>query len=279
MTAEASSYDAIGGSGKRFWKRAQTRLRTPAWRVVERNAVLARRQWYIFASGGFEPFLFLMSVGVGVGALVSEVAGPGGTAVPYREFVAPGMLSAAAMNGIIFGTTVNFFIRVKYIHTYDAMLATPITTRDVVRGELGWAVLRVGIYSAAFILTMWAMGLLHSAWAVLLLPAAVLISFAFGSVGLAASTWLRSWLDFDAIFVVTVPMFMLSATFFPLDRYPRAMQIVVQFSPLYHGADLSRRLALGGVGWGQLVSVLYLVVIGIVGLRVAERRVAALLQP
>ncbi len=256
-----------------------TIFRRPMWRIVERNAIVSRRSWYVYLTGGLEPFLFLFSVGVGVGALVDSVTSPSGDLISYRDFVGPAMLGGAAMNNAIFDSTLNFFVRFKYLKTYDAILATPLTTRDLLRGELAWSLSRVTIYSSAFIVTILAMGMLASPWAVFALPAAVLIAFAFGALGMAASTWMRSWLDFDLVFLATVPMFLFSATFFPLDQYPRVLQLVVQVSPLYHGTDLLRRLVLGGVGWAQLLSVAYLVAIALAGLRVAERRVARQLQP
>lgn len=251
----------------------------PLWRVVERNAIVSRRTWYVYLAGGLESFLFLFSVGVGVGALIESVASPSGELVAYRDFVAPAMLGGAAMNSAVFDSAINFFVRFKYIQTYEAMLATPLTTRDLLRGELAWSMIRVAIYSTIFLLTMLAMGLVDSWWAVLALPAVLLMALAFGSIGMLASTWMRSWLDFDLVFVATVPLFLFSATFFPLGEYPRPLQVVVQVSPLYHGTDLLRRLVLGGVGWAQIASVAYLVGLAVVGLRVAERRVAGLLQP
>ncbi len=254
-------------------------FRRSPWRIVERNALVSRRSWYVYLTGGAEPFLYLFSVGVGVGALIDTVAGPDGTAVSYRSFVAPGMMAAAAMNAVILDTTVTFFVRFKYIRTYDAMLATPLSPRDVVRGELLWSLSRVVVYSGAFFVTMLAMGLLESPWAVLMLPGAVLIGFSFGALGLAGSTWIRSWLEFDLVFVAAIPMFLFSATFFPLQRYPEWLQWVVRASPLYHGADLLRRMALGSMGWTQLGSAAYLAVLGLGGLWVAQRRVTRLVQP
>jgi lipooligosaccharide transport system permease protein len=114
---------------------------------------------------------------------------------------------------------------------------------------------------------------------VLMLPTAVLIGYTFGAIGLAGATRLRSWLDFDLIFVAVIPVFLFSATFFPLERYPEWLQWIARGSPLYHGADLLRRLALGSVGIAQLGSVAYLVVLGAVAQGIAERRVTRLIQP
>jgi lipooligosaccharide transport system permease protein len=256
-----------------------TIFRRPPWRVVERNAIVSRSTWYVYLAGGSEPFLYLFSIGVGVGALVDTVAGPDGSQISYRSFVAPGMLAAAAMNAVIIDTTLMFFVRFKYIQTYDAMLATPLSPRDLVRGELLWSLSRVVFYAGAFLVTMLLMGLLESPWAVLMLPTAVLIGYTFGAIGLAGATRLRSWLDFDLIFVAVIPVFLFSATFFPLERYPGWLQWIARGSPLYHGADLLRRLALGSVGITQLGSVAYLVVLGAVAQGIAERRVTRLIQP
>ena len=157
------------------------------WRLVERNALAYRRMWYIFLSGFAEPLFFLLSIGIGVGELVGDVQ-VGSQTIDYRTFVASGLLATAAMNGSLLDTTFNFFAKMKYAHTFDAVLATPLGPRDVARGELLWALLRGSIYSAAFVVTMWLFDDLLSLWAVLMLPTAVLIGFAFAGAGLAACT-------------------------------------------------------------------------------------------
>ncbi len=108
-------------------------------------------------------------------------------------------------------------------------------------------------------------------------PGAILIGFAFASVGMALSTWVRSWTDFDKLQLVLLPMFLFSATFYPITAYPPALQAFVQLTPLYHGVDLLRGLTTGAVGAGQIVDVLYLVVMGLVGLAVVSRRLERLL--
>ena len=154
------------------------------WRLVERNALAYRRTWPIFLSGFLEPLLFLLSIGIGVGALVGDLpVGP--LVVSYKVFVAPGLLASAAMNGALLDTTFNFFVKFKYSHTYDAVLATPVGTGDVATGEVLWALMRGAIYSTAFLVTMLFFGLVLSWWALLVVPAAVLIGFAFAGGGLA----------------------------------------------------------------------------------------------
>ena len=176
--------------------------------------------WLVFVSGVAEPLFYLLSVGVGIGGLVGTVAGPGGQAVPYREFVAPGLLAVSALNGAMYDSTFNIYGRMKFAKLYDAVLATPIGPGEVALGEVGWAVLRGVMYAVAFMLVMLALGLLHTPWALLAIPGAVLISFAVASVGVACTTYMKSWQDFDYVLLVSVPLFLFSGTFYPLCVYP-----------------------------------------------------------
>jgi lipooligosaccharide transport system permease protein len=122
------------------------------------------------------------------------------------------------------------------------------------------------------------MGLTTNWWAILTIPGAVLIGFAFGSVGLAATTFMRSWQDFDLVSLVTMPLFLFSATFYPLDTYPPALQQLVRLSPLYQGNELLRAFSLGIVDWSVAGHVIYLLVMGLIGARIASRRLDGLLR-
>jgi lipooligosaccharide transport system permease protein len=248
-------------------------------RMVERNVLAYRRMWPVFMVGFFEPILYLFSIGIGVGELVGDLPGPDGRTVSYETFVAPGLFAAAAMNGSVFDTTFNFFVKYKYLHTYDGILATPLGVGDVATGEVLWALIRGSLYSGAFLLTMTAMGLVESWWAVLALPAAALIGIAFAGAGLAAATLMRSFVDFDFVNLAIVPMFLFSATFFPLERYPEALQWVVRATPLYQGVVLVRGLVLGAVDWSLAGHALYLAALGVAGVAIAGRRLGRLLQP
>lgn len=245
--------------------------------LVERNIRVYRRSWVVLVSGVFEPLFYLFSVGVGVAQLVGTVALDGGQTVGYTEFIAPAMLAASAMNGAVFDATFNVFFKLKYNKVYDAVLATPVTPVDIAAGEIAWSLLRGTFYSAAFLVVMVAMGLVASWWAVLVLPAALLIGFAFAALGLAGTTYMRTWQDFEFVGLATVPMFLFSATFFPLSTYPEPLQWVVQLSPLYHGAALVRELTTGTVSAQSLVHVLVLLALGLLATAVAGRRLEKLL--
>jgi lipooligosaccharide transport system permease protein len=244
--------------------------------LIERHARVYRRTWLVLASGFFEPLFYLLSIGVGIGALVGTVRF-GGHTVPFTSFVAPALLATSAMNGAIFDSTFNIFFRLKYAKLYDATLATPMRPGDVALGEIGWALIRGGLYSCAFMIVMLAMGLVHSPWATLDVPLALLIGFAFAGAGMAATTYMRSWQHFEFVTLATLPMFLFSTTFYPLTVYPRPVQLVIDVTPLYQGIALLRGLTLGFVGPGLLWHALYLAVMGVLGLAVASRRISKLL--
>jgi lipooligosaccharide transport system permease protein len=245
--------------------------------VLERNVLTYRRQWLAFSTGFFEPVFYLLSIGVGVGALVGRVPLDDGRTVPYAQFVAPAMLAASAMNGAIFDATYNMFFKLRYARTFESMLATPVGVADVAAGELAWTLTRGGIYSTVFLVFALVLGLVGSWWALLALPVALLIGFAFGAAGMAATTWIRGIADFDYVQLAMVPMLLLSATFFPVTTYPGASRWLVELSPLYHGVALERGLMLGQLGFGLLAHLAVLLALGVAGLQILSRRLDALL--
>ena len=159
------------------------------------------------------------------------------------------------------------------------MLATPSSPTDVALGEMGWALIRGTIYAAAFLLFMALLGLTSSPWAIFCLPGAMLIGFAFAGMGMAGTTFMRSFVDFDYVNMALLPLFLFSATFFPLSQYPTGLQWVVRCTPLYQGVALERSLAFGDLSWSIAVHVVYLAAVGTIGVWVAGRRLARLLQP
>jgi lipooligosaccharide transport system permease protein len=282
MTSPASSRTVPPATTRRFASRIARLLPMPAGAgmariLVERNIMSYRHGWIALVTGFFEPVFYLFSLGIGLGALIRVVTTDSGQSVPYAEFVAPALLAASAMNGAIFDSTYNVFFKLKFAKLYDSVLATPLGPRDVAVGEIAWSLIRGGLYAAAFLVVAWLAGTVHSWWALLALPAATLIGFAFSAVGMFATTFMRSWVDFDYVTVVIQPMFLFSATFFPLSTYPGPAQWIVQATPLYHGVALERGLMLGEIGPALLVHVAYLAVMGLLGLVLAARRLEKLL--
>jgi lipooligosaccharide transport system permease protein len=249
-----------------------------ASRVFQRNVVVYRRGWRFIVSGFFEPFFYLVSIGLGLAKLVGAIHSDG-HAFPYTVFVAPGLLAASAMNGAIFDCTFKIFFQLKIMKTYDSMLSTPLGPRDVAMGELSWALARGALYSGVFICVMAGFGYVGTPWVVLCFPGAIVVSFAFAGVGMAATSYMRSWQDFDFVFLAVLPLFLFSATFYPLAVYPGWLQLVVRCTPLYQGVTLLRGMDLGLFTWSLLGHVAYLVTMGAIGLRVTARRLATLVLP
>jgi len=246
-------------------------------RLIERHARAYGRAWLVFVSGIFEPLFYLLSVGLGLGVLIGKVPGPGGQPIPYREFVAPGLLAVSSMNGAMYDSTFNVFFRLKYAKLYDAVLATPMRPGQVAMGEIGWALLRATIYALAFTLVMVTLGLVHSPWAVLDVPVAVLIGFAFAAIGMTGTTYMKSWQDFDYVILASLPLFLFSATFYPLSVYPRPIQLIIECTPLYQGVVLLRDLTVGVVGPDLVWRAAYLAALGLAGLYASGRRIGKLL--
>jgi lipooligosaccharide transport system permease protein len=249
-----------------------------ARRLVERNIRVYRRLWIFFVSGFFEPFFYLLSIGIGLGKLVGPLPLAGRT-VAYAAYVAPGLLASSAMNGAMFDSTFNIFFKLKIAKTYDAMLSTPLEPTDIALGELAWALMRGAVYAAAFLAAMAGFGYVLSPWAVLCYPAAILTSFAFAAVGMAATSYMRSWQDFDKVSLAVIPLFLFSATFYPLTVYPPWLQAVVRCTPLYQGVALIRGLDAGALAWPLVGHAAYLAAMGAVGLGVTGRRLTTLLRP
>jgi len=245
--------------------------------LLLRSATASRSTWLAFVTGFFEPVFYLLALGQGLGALVGQVEGPDGAPISYAAFIAPGLLAASAMNGAVFDSTFNVFFKLKYARLYDAMLATPLGPVDIALGEIGWALIRGGLYALGFLTVLAGFGLLSSPWALLALPAALVVAFAFGAIGMAATSYMRSWQDFDLVTLVILPMFLFSTTFYPLDVYPAAIAAIVRCLPLYQGIELMRGLCLGIVSPSLLWHVLYCLVMATVGIVVTSRRLDRLL--
>jgi lipooligosaccharide transport system permease protein len=245
--------------------------------LIERNLYVYRHTWIVILSGFFEPLFYLVGIGFGLGSLIGTVPGPGGTEISYQLFVAPALLATASMNGAINESTFNFFFKLNYNKTFTSILATPMSPGDVAAGELGWALIRGGLYALGFLGVMLLLGLFVSPWVILAFPSALLVGFAFGATGMALTSYMTSWQDFDLIQLAVLPMFLFSGTFYPISAYPPAIQLLVQVTPLYQGVDLIRSLTVGAISPVLLVHVVYLATMGVIGLAVASRRLDKLL--
>jgi len=247
--------------------------------VINRNVGALRSgpsYWLVLFSGFFEPVLYLLAMGVGVGQLIPRLEVDGQT-MSYAAFVAPAMLAVSAMSGAIAETTFNFFFKYKYVKTYDAMLATPIRPMEIAIGELLWAIIRGSLYTICFLIIMVAMGLTTVWWALAAFPATVLVGLGFGAVGMAVSTVIRGWQDFDMLFAGQFALFLFSGTFSPVQDYPLGVEILIGVTPLFHAVELVRGLTTGAPSVAMIGNAFYLVAMALIGLAFANRRMTKVL--
>lgn len=247
-------------------------------RAVIGRGLLATRSsnWLIIVSGFFEPVFYLLSLGIGLGALVGSVSTTTGQPVPYAAFIAPALLAVSAMNGAIYDSTWNVFFKMQYSKLYEGMLATSLGPLDVALGEIFLALLRGAVYATGFLIVMQLLGLNLSWTAVLAIPAVLLIAFGFASLGMAITSYMKTFQQMDWVNFVLLPMFLFSATFYPLSVYPQGIQFVIQLLPLWHGVELLRGLTTGALSVAMLGHILYYVVMIAIGLVFTTRRLRAL---
>ncbi|AUG30484.1 MULTISPECIES: ABC transporter permease [Microbacterium] len=245
--------------------------------VVQRGLIAARSSsWAVVLSGFFEPVFYLASMGIGLGALIGDVETTQGASVSYAAFIAPALLAVSAMNGAIYDSTWNVFFKLNYGKLYEGMLATSLGPLDVALGEILYALLRGLAYATGFMIIMQVLGL-NLAWtAVLALPAVVLIAFGFASLGMAVTSYMKTFQQMDWINFVLLPMFLFSATFYPITVYPGWVQQIVMALPLWHGVELIRGLTTGILSVDMLWHVLYYLVMIAIGLVFTTKRLRAL---
>ena len=230
----------------------------------------------VVVSGLFEPVFYLLSLGYGLGGFIGDIPDGHGGTIPYAAFIAPALLAVSAMNGAVYDSTWNVFFKMKFGKLYEGMLATSLGPLDVALGEILLALVRGALYAVAFMCVMQVAGL-NLAWTALLaLPAIVLIAFGFASFGMAVTSYMKTFQQMDWVNFVMLPMFLFSATFYPLTVYPDPVQWAIQAMPLWHGVELVRGLTTGVVGPGLLVHVLYYVVMIAIGMVFTTRRLRAL---
>ncbi len=237
--------------------------------VWRRNFALYRRTWKLnLLPNFFEPILYLVSIGIGVGAYIDQM---GGTS--YIAFLAPGLVAVAAMNGASFEVTYNAYVRLNFEKTYESMLTTPIQPEDVLAGEVLWAVTRASIYGGCFFLVVAAVGLAplpEALWAIPLIP---LTGLLFASIGIAFSLRIPSIDLFSFYFTLFLtPLFLFSDIFFPLqERLSGAWLTVAEMLPLLHPVRLVRAAFRGDASLMLVWDVLYVMALSGILLLVAAR--------
>ncbi|WP_420180460.1 ABC transporter permease [Paenarthrobacter sp. TA1.8] len=245
--------------------------------VVGRGLMAARSStWLVMVSGFFEPVLFLLAMGVGMGSIVGTVQGPGGEEISYAAYIAPALLAVSAMNGAIYDSTWNVFFKMNFAKLYQGMLYTSLGPLDVAIGEIFLALLRGLLYATGFTAVMGVMGLLTSWWAVLVIPASVLIAFGFASFGMGITSFMKTFQQMDWINFFLLPMFLFSPTFYPLSVYPQVIQWFIQAMPLWHGVELLRQISVGSFSPATAIHVGYYVVMIALGIMLTTARLRQL---
>lgn len=244
-------------------------------RALEYWAYQYKRTWRGGLINGFlSPVLFLAAMGIGLGGLVhSQTAARGLHGVSYLMWLAPGLLAANAMQVAVQESTYPVMGAIKWIRTYHAMLATPLRVIDVMLGHLIWIALRVMMVCAIFLGVMAAFGTTKSWTAALLLPAGLLTGVAFAAPVVAFAATRETDSGFSALFrFVVMPLFLFSGTFFPLTQLPSGVRPIAYATPLWHGVDLCRTLALGTEhAWPTIGHVAYLGAMAVIGTLLAVR--------
>ncbi len=240
---------------------------TAVWR---RNAAMYARTWmYNLLPNFFEPVLYLVAIGIGVGAYVTEMAG-----MSYAEFLAPGLVCVASMNGASFEVTYNVYVRLTYDKAYDGMLTTPIGPDEVLIGEVLWAVTRSMIYGLCFFIVLVCFGLAPMPNALLALPAIPLSGLLFASIGIAFTLRVPT-IDLFAFYftLFLTPLFLFSDVFFPLEERLAGVWLwVAEMLPLLHPVRIARAAFRGEAGWILVWDVAY--VLGLSAMLLATTRSA-----
>lgn len=264
-------------------------MAAPAIRVLEHELLVYRRAWRGSLFSSFlSPVLFLAAMGLGLGSLVdANAAGAGGASgagsaaaligVSYLAFLAPGLLASAAMQTAAQESTFPVMAGIVWVKSYHGMLAAPIETADIVVGKLVYIGLRLLLVVGVFFLVTVLFGAVTGPWAILAIPAALLTGLAFAAPIVAFSATQKDATGFNTLFRFgVIPLFLFSGTFFPVEQLPAILQPIAYLTPLWHGVDLCRSLALGTVEPGlALVHVAYLATmtaLGVVLAFVAFRR-------
>jgi lipooligosaccharide transport system permease protein len=221
-------------------------------RVVELRAMQYRRTFRASIFSSFlNPVLFLAAMGIGLGTYVDQSGSAtqalGG--LSYVQFLAPGLLAATAMQSAAFEATFPIMAGLTWQKVFHAMHATPIAASDIIVGNLAWIAIRLASIATIFTIVMTFFGAVASPLILLAIPAAVLTGMAFAAPIAAFSATQRTPEKINAVFRFGItPLFLFSGTFFPISNLPQFLQPIAWLSPLWHGVELSRALALGTIG-------------------------------
>jgi lipooligosaccharide transport system permease protein len=239
MSAIISGQRGQLGTGRR-WPSSS------AFRVLEHDLLVFRRSLRSqLLTGMVQPLLYLLSIGIGLGAYVNGSGGAALGRVSYLIWVGPALLIAQAMMTAAFESTYPILSKFQWQRTYWAALNTPLGALDLLAGDLLWIALRLALLSTLFLGAMALLGAVGSPLAIVAVPVAVLTGMAFATPLVAFTATQRRDSAFMPIFRFGItPLFLFSGTFFPIEQLPLVVRPIAWITPLYHGVSLGRGLAL-----------------------------------
>jgi lipooligosaccharide transport system permease protein len=216
-------------------------------------------------SSTVEPTIYLLAFGFGFGALVGRIGG-----YEYVEFVGTGTVATAVLFSSAFPAMFGTFVKYQFQRTYDAILAAPVDTEELVTAEALWIATRAGVYGCVPLLVAIVFGL-DPAWGMLAVPGIAWVSgFGWACFGISVAGFSKSFENFNyVVSAVLTPLFLVAGTFFPLDTLPGWAQFLGNFNPLHHCVELVRHAAFGWEGWTDLVRLGALVLFGLILWRIA----------
>jgi len=221
-----------------------------AFRVWQRNFTVYTKLYKSSIALNFvEPVLYLVALGLGLGAFVREING-----VPYINYIAPGIIASSSMFAAAFECTYGTYVRMTYQGTFNAILATPVGVDELVAGEMMWGATKSMFYGTVITGVLWLFGLLGSPMVFLLAPFLFVSGLVFAEISLIFTALVPGIDSFNYFYTLLMtPMFLFSGIFFPVEELPAAVAKIAFFTPLYHLVNVSRALSSGGVaGWDAL---------------------------
>ena len=250
-------------------RRRLGRLERPALAgVLIREVVNFSSYWRSTTfSATVEPTIYLLAFGFGFGSLVATVGG-----YDYVEFVGTGTVATAVLFSSAFPGMFGTFIKYQFQRTYDAILAAPVDTEELVTAEALWIGARAGVYGCVPMLVAMLFGL-DPAWGMLAVPfIAFLAGFGWACFGICIAGFASSIENFNyVISAVLTPLFLTAGTFFPLDGLPGWAQLLGNLNPLHHLVELVRHAAFGWEGVVDLAHLAAVVGFGLLTWRIAIR--------
>jgi len=219
-------------------------------------------------SSTVEPTIYLLAFGFGFGALVSDVNG-----LSYVEFVGTGTVATAVLFSSVFPSMFGTFVKYQFQRTYDAILAAPVDTEELVTGEALWIATRAGTYGCMPLLVAMVFGL-DPSWGMLTVPfIAFLAGFGWACFGIFIAAVMKSIDNFSYVTsIVITPLFLVAGTYFPIDELPEWAQIAANLNPLYHCVQLVRDAVFGFKGWVDVYHLAVIVAFGLAAWRIAISR-------